>query len=165
MAGKKDYESEAEKLLGPIAEEIGVRIYDVEYVKEGSDYYLRAYIDKDGGVTIDDCEAVSRAFEAQLDESGLIDEQYMLEVSSPGLGRTLSKDRHLTQSLGEEVEISFYKPQVIGGTEEAPVKGKQTVGNLKAFDKETITVEDPDTGKDTVWNRSDISVIKLTFDL
>lgn len=164
--GKADVlAAKAEELLTPVTEACGVKVYDVEYVTENGEKYLRAYIDKEGGVTIDDCEAVSRAFEAKLDESGLIDEQYILEVSSPGLGRTLSKDRHLTQSLGEEVEISFYKPQVIGGTEEAPVKGKQTVGNLKAFDKETITVEDPDTGKDTVWNRSDISVIKLTFDL
>ncbi len=164
--GKADVlAAKAEKLLIPVTEEHGVTVYDVEYVTENGEKYLRAYIDKEGGVTIDDCEAVSRAFEAKLDESGLIDEQYILEVSSPGLGRTLSKDRHLSQSVGEEVEISFYKPQVIGGTEEKPVKGKQTVGILKAFDKETVTITDPETELDAVWNRSDISVIKLTFDL
>ena len=164
--GKADVVADkAEKLLIPVTEEYGVTVYDVEYVTENGEKYLRAYIDKEGGVTIDDCEAVSRAFEAKLDESGLIEEQYILEVSSPGLGRTLSKDRHLSQSVGEEVEISFYKPQVIGGTEEKPVKGKQTVGILKAFDKETVTITDPETELDAVWNRSDISVIKLTFDL
>lgn len=164
--GKADVlAAKAEELLVPVTEEYGVSVYDVEYVTENGEKYLRAYIDKEGGVTIDDCEKVSRAFEAKLDESGLINEQYILEVSSPGLGRTLSKDRHLTQSVGQEVELSFYKPQVIGGTEDKPVKGKQTVGILKAFDKDTITVTDPEKDQDTVWNRSDISVIKLTFDL
>ena len=163
--GKADVlAAKAEKLLLPVANEYGVSVYDVEYVTESGEKYLRAYIDKEGGVTIDDCENVSRAFEAKLDETGLIDEQYILEVSSPGLGRTLSKDRHLQQSLGEEVELSFYKQQVIGGTEEKPVTGKQTVGILKAFDKDTVTITDPETEKETVWNRSDISVIKLTFD-
>ena len=163
--GKADIlAAKAEELLIPVTAEYGVSVYDVEYVTENGEKYLRAYIDKEGGVTIDDCEAVSRAFEAKLDESGLIDDQYILEVSSPGLGRTLSKDRHLKQSVGEEVELSFYKPQVIGGTEDKPVKGKQTTGILKAFDKETVTIADPDKGQETVWNRSDISVIKLTFD-
>ncbi|MCR4791844.1 MAG: ribosome maturation factor RimP [Lachnospiraceae bacterium] len=158
LAGK------AEELLIPVTEEFGVSVYDVEYVTENGEKYLRAYIDKEGGVTIDDCENVSRAFEKKLDDSGLIDEQYILEVSSPGLGRTLSKDRHLQQSIGEEVEISFYKPQILGGTEEKPVKGKQTAGILKAFDKENVTISDPETDKETVWKRSDISVIKLAFD-
>ena len=163
--GKADIlAAKAEELLIPVTAEYGVSVYDVEYVTENGEKYLRAYIDKEGGVTIDDCEAVSRAFEAKLDESGLIDDQYILEVSSPGLGRTLSKDRHLKQSVGEAVELSFYKPQVIGGTEDKPVKGKQTTGILKAFDKETVTIADPDKGQETVWNRSDISVIKLTFD-
>ena len=163
--GKADVlAAKAEELLIPVTESFGVSVYDVEYVTENGEKYLRAYIDKEGGVTIDDCENVSRAFEAKLDESGLIDEQYILEVSSPGLGRTLSKDRHLKQSVGQEVEVSFYKPQVLGGTEEKPVKGKQTVGILKGFDKDTVTIADSETEKETVWNRSDISVIKLTFD-
>ena len=89
--GRKEYESRTEELLKPIVDSLGLRIYDVEYVKEGSDYYLRAYIDKDGGVTIDDCEAVSRALNVKLDEEDYVKDAYILEVSSPGLGRKLSR--------------------------------------------------------------------------
>ncbi len=147
----------AEELLVPVTEKFGVSVYDVEYVLENGERYLRAYIDKEGGVTIDDCENVSRAFEKKLDDSGLIDDQYILEVSSPGLGRALTKDRHLQQSVGESVEISFYKPQESIGS-------KSTEGILKAFDKETITVADPETNEETSWKRSDISQIKLSLD-
>ena len=88
-----------------IAEANGVSVYDVEYVKEGSDYYLRAYIDKPAGVTIQDCENVSRALSDELDREDFIPEAYILEVSSPGLGRALKKDKHLQASLGEEVTV------------------------------------------------------------
>ena len=93
MSKRESYEAKAEELLAPIVEKMGIEIYDVEYVKEGSEYYLRAYIDKEGGVNINDCEAVSRAFSDVLDEADPIEEAYVLEVSSPGLGRTLKKDR------------------------------------------------------------------------
>ena len=106
MSRRETYESETEKLLTPIAERFGVRIYDIEYVKEDSDWYLRAYIDKTGGVTIMDCENVSRALSDELDKKDFIEDAYILEVSSPGLGRALKKDRHLAGSLGEEV-VSF----------------------------------------------------------
>ena len=106
MAKKDNYELRAEELLKPIAAANGCEIYDVEYVKEGSDWYLRAYIDKEGGVSINDCEAVSRAFSDRLDEEDFISDAYILEVSSPGLGRTLKKDRHFEKSIGEEVELS-----------------------------------------------------------
>ena len=153
MAGKKDYESEAEKLLGPIAEENGVRIYDVEYVKEGSDYYLRAYIDKDGGVTIDDCEAVSRRYSDVLDEADLIKDPYILEVSSPGLGRSLKKDKHFEKSIGEDVELKFYKP--IDGS-------KNAEGTLKAFDEKTVTITV--NGEDKTYNRTDLADVRLAID-
>lgn len=154
----------AEELLVPVTETYGVSVYDVEYVTENGEKYLRAYIDKEGGVTIDDCENVSRAFETKLDESGLIDEQYILEVSSPGLGRTLSKDRHLEKSIGESVEISFYKQMVIREDESSSIKSKSIAGILKAFDKDTITIEDTETEITSVWQRNDIAQIKLSLD-
>ena len=105
MAKRKQTEELVEKLLEPIAEAHGVRIYDVEYVKEGQEYYLRAYIDKDGGVTIDDCVDVSHDLSDALDAADPISEAYTLEVSSPGLGRTLTKDRHFAASDREWREI------------------------------------------------------------
>ena len=95
------------KMAEPLVEENGMELLDVEYVKEGSDWYLRAYIDKEEGVNIGDCENVSRAFSDALDEADFIEDAYILEVSSPGLGRTLKKDKHLEKSLGEEVEIKL----------------------------------------------------------
>ena len=156
--------AKAEELLIPVTESFGVSVYDVEYVLENGERYLRAYIDKEGGVTIDDCENVSRAFEKVLDDSGLIDDQYILEVSSPGLGRALTKDRHLEKSLGEEVEISFYKPQVIGIEKEKEIKAKSVTGILKAYDKDKITIADTETESSSEWQRSDISQIRLTLD-
>ena len=110
MSKREDYESRTEELLAPIAEVNQVEIYDVEYVKEGSDYYLRAYIEKPEGVNILDCENVSRALSEALDKADFIPDAYILEVSSPGLGRTLKKDKHLQKSIGEEVEI---KPKLL----------------------------------------------------
>lgn len=110
MSKREDYEAKAERLLAPIAERAGVSVYDVEYVKEGSDWYLRVFIDKPEGVNINDCVEVNRAFSDLLDEEDFIQESYTLEVSSPGLGRTLKKDRHLQHSIGQEVEIKTYKP-------------------------------------------------------
>ena len=164
MGRAEQIAKKAEELLVPVTETFGVSVYDVEYVTENNEKYLRAYIDKEGGVTIDDCENVSRAFEIKLDESGLIDEQYILEVSSPGLGRTLSKDRHLEKSVGESVEISFYKQMVIREDESSSIKSKSIAGILKAFDKDTVTIEDTETEITSVWQRSDIAQIKLSLD-
>ena len=106
MAKKDFYEERAEALLAPIVAANGCGIYDVEYVKEGSDWYLRGlYLTSRRGVSIVDCENVSRAFSDKLDQEDFIPDAYILEVSSPGLGRALRKDRHLEKSLGEEVEI------------------------------------------------------------
>ena len=110
MSRREDYEAKTEALLQPIAEANQVSIYDVEYVKEGSEYYLRAYIDKPEGVNIQDCENVSMALSDALDREDFIPEAYILEVSSPGLGRTLKKDKHLQAGIGEEVEIKLFKP-------------------------------------------------------
>lgn len=153
MSKREDYETRTETLLQPIAAAQGVEIYDVEYVKEGSDYYLRAYIDKEEGVSIVDCENVSRALSDALDREDFIPDAYILEVSSPGLGRALKKDRHLVRSIGQEVEIKLYKP--LEGT-------KEYAGVLKAFDEGSIVIAE-ETG-DRTFARNDIAVIRLALD-
>ena len=105
LSKREGYEQKTEEILIPITEEYGYELVDVEYVKEGSTWYLRAYIDKPGGISIDDCEAVSRRLSTILDEKDFIDDSYILEVSSPGLGRPLKKEKDFKRSLGEEVEI------------------------------------------------------------
>lgn len=153
MSKRETYETRTEQLLVPIVEKYGVEIYDVEYVKEGSDWYLRAYIDKPEGVNINDCENVSRALSDVLDTEDYIEDAYILEVSSPGLGRTLKKDRHLEKSLGEAVEIRTYKPID---------KQKEFSGILKAYDKDTVTIEED--SEDRVFARADIALIRLALD-
>lgn len=134
-SAKAQIEGRAEALAAPIAEEHGCYIYDVEYSKEGpEDYYLSIFIDKEGGVSIQDCEDISRPLSDALDEANFIQDPYTLIVSSPGLGRTLTKDRHLQNSLGERVEGKLYKP--FEGT-----KDKEFDGILTAWDKDTVTIE------------------------
>lgn len=157
MSKRENYETRTEELLKPIAEANGVEIYDVEYVKEGSEWYLRCYIDKEEGVNINDCEAVSRALSDELDKVDFIEDAYILEVSSPGLGRQLKKDKHFQKSLLSEVDVKCYKP--INGV-------KDFTGILKAFDENTLTLE-MDSGKekeDVTFNRKDIATVKLTLD-
>lgn len=153
MSKRETYESKTEALLAPIVTAYGVEIYDVEYVKEGADWYLRAYIDKPAGVNIEDCEKVSRALSDALDKEDFIEDAYILEVSSPGLGRTLKKDKHLEKSLGSEVEVKTYKPID---------KCKEFAGVLKAYDKDTVTVETE--SKEMVFAKSDIALIRLALD-
>ena len=150
---KKEYEKRTEELLEPIAAAAGVSVYDVEYVKEGREWYLRAYIDKEGGVTIGDCETVSRALSDRLDDEDFIEDAYILEVSSPGLGRTLKKDKHLQMSLGESVELKTYQPIE---------KQKEFSGILKAFDQESVTIETG--GVPRVFARREIARIRLALD-
>ena len=153
MSKRETYESRTEELLAPIVEEKGVEIYDIEFVKEAGEFYLRVYIDKEGGVTIDDCEAVSRRLSDELDRADYIEEGYILEVSSPGLGRTLKKDRHFDKSIGDEVEVKLYKPVD---------KQKEFIGILKAYDEKTVTIEDEQGER--VFERDQIAKIRLTFD-
>ena len=153
MAGKKSIEQTAEELLKPITDRLGVEIYDVEYVKEGNERYLRAYIDKEGGVNIQDCEDVSRAYSDVLDEEDPIPEAYILEVSSPGLGRQLKKERHFAKSVGKEVEVRLYE-DMDGRREYA--------GVLKSYSATTITLELPD--REQVFDRSKLSVVRLKMD-
>uniref|UniRef100_UPI0040570B49 ribosome maturation factor RimP n=1 Tax=Acetatifactor sp. TaxID=1872090 RepID=UPI0040570B49 len=153
MSKREIYEEKTEKLLEPIATANGVEIYDVEYVKEGSDFYLRAYIDKPEGVNIIDCENVSRALSDALDKDDFIPEAYILEVSSPGLGRTLKKDKHLQKSIGEEVEIKLFKPID---------KCKEFAGVLDSFDAENLTIAEGDSKR--TFARADIALIRLALD-
>ncbi|MCQ2536342.1 MAG: ribosome maturation factor RimP [Lachnospiraceae bacterium] len=153
MSKKETIESTTEELVSPILEEMNFYLYDVEYVKEGSDYYLRIYIDKEGGITINDCEAVSRRMNELLDEKDYIDDAYIFEVSSPGLGRKLTKDKHLKMSIGEEVELKLYK---------ARDKQKEFEGILKNFDETSITLETSEGLE--IFTRSEIADLRLTID-
>lgn len=153
MSKRDTYEARTEALLQPIAAAHQVEIYDVEYVKEGSDWYLRAYIDKQEGVDINDCENVSRALSEALDKEDFISDAYILEVSSPGLGRVLKKDKHLEKSLGQEVELKTYKPID---------QCKEFGGILKSYDKDTVTITMEEEEK--VFKRADLAVIRLAFD-
>ena len=153
MSRREEYEKRAEELLAPIVELNGFELVDVEYVKEAGTWYLRAYIDKEGGIAVDDCEVISRQLGDWLDKEDFIDDSYILEVSSPGLGRPLKKERDFERSLGEEVEIRLYK---------ALNKQKEFTGILKAYDKETVTIETAEG--ELVFNRSDIALIRLAFD-
>ncbi len=160
LSKKDDIERKTEDLLEQAITGSDLRIYDVEYVKEGADYYLRCYIDKDSGVTIDDCESVSRKMSDLLDKDDFIDEAYILEVSSPGLGRALKKDRHLSYSIGQEVEIKLYKSP-------PDSKDKEFSGILKSFDEKNITVDVSVSDKETVemiFEKKNIAVIRLALD-
>lgn len=152
MSKREIYEEQTEKLLMPIAETYGVEIYDIEYVKEGRDFYLRAYIDKPGGVDIIDCENVSRALSDALDVEDFVEEAYILEVSSPGLGRALKKEKHLQKSLGEEVEVRLFKP-----IDEC----REFVGILESFDAEQLSIMDD--GVKRTFARKDIALVSLTI--
>lgn len=153
MSKRETYESKTEALLTPIAQANGVEIYDVEYVKEGADWYLRAYIDKPDGVNIQDCENVSRALSDALDKDDFIEDAYILEVSSPGLGRTLKKDKHFEKSLGLEVELKTYK---------AIDKVKEFSGVLKSYDETSLTLEI--NGEEKIFAKSDVALVRLAFD-
>ena len=135
-------------------EKHGFDLWDVEYVKEGGNWYLRAYIDKPGGIMVDDCEVVSRELSDILDEKDFIDEAYILEVSSPGLGRPLKKEKDFARSLGEEGEVRTYR---------AIDRQKEFIGILKDYDKDTVTIEYED-GETMTFDKADIALIRLAFD-
>ena len=154
MSKREQYEQKTEQLLLPIVERHGFELVDVEYVKEAGLWYLRAYIDKPGGITVDDCADVSREFSDILDEKDYIDDAYIFEVSSPGLGRPLKKEKDFKRSIGEEVEVRTYRPIN---------RQKEFIGILKEYDETTVTIEYEDE-ETQVFNRSDIALIRLAFD-
>lgn len=154
VSRREQYEQQTEELLEPIVTGFGFELVDVEYVKEVGTWYLRAYIDKPGGITVDDCEVVSRKFSDILDEKDYIEDAYIFEVSSPGLGRPLKKEKDFKRSLGEEVEIRTYK---------AIDKQKEFVGVLKGYDKDSVTIAYEDDTEQT-FDRSEIALIRLALD-
>ena len=151
---KKDYESRTEAMLVPIVEAKGFELVDVEWVKEGANWYLRAYIDKENGITVDDCEEVSRALSDLLDEEDFISENYILEVSSPGLGRPLKKEKDFIRSMGKDVDVRLYR-QID--------KQKEFTGALSAYDENTVTLTMED-GSQMVFEKADIALIRLALD-
>ena len=157
MSKKEMYEARTEELITPILDRRNFELVDVEYVKEGSTWYLRVYIDKEGGITSDDCadvSRVSREADPILDTDDCIEESYILEVSSPGLGRPLKKEKDYIRSMGKELEIRTYR---------AIDREKEFYGILKAYDADTVTIEQED-GKEMVFEKSNIALIRLAFD-
>lgn len=148
-------EQRAEALLLPLLEELHYEFVDLEYVREAGTWYLRAYCDKEGGITVDDCEIISRAFEEKLDQEDFIEDAYVLEVSSPGLGRPLKKERDFARALGSRVEIHTFK--IIRHE-------KNFTGTLKAYDKDTVTIVPDDEEEELTINRKDIALIRMAFD-
>lgn len=135
----------------PIVESFGCSIYDVEYVKEGQNYFLRIFIDKEGGVSTDDCEKVSRGIDPVLDELDPIENAYYLEISSPGLDRKLSRKEHFESAVGKSIDIKLFSP--INGS-------KEITGILKSFDSNIISVE-TDSGIIEI-EKQKASVVRLT---
>lgn len=148
MANNKVTET-VKNIAGPIVEELGLELVDVEFVREGRDWYLRVFIDKDGGVTLDDCEAVSTPLSDKLDELDPIPQSYFLEVSSPGVERPFKTDRDFEKAIGDYVRVKFYKA----------VNGRKTVeGILEKYDGETVTIL-TDDDKREIYQMKDISKI------
>ena len=125
-------EKRTESLLEPIINELGYEIYDVQYVKEAKDYFLRITIDKEAGINIDDCEKVNRAIDDILDEADIIKESYFLEVSSPGIERVLRKPKHFEKQLGNEIVVKLFK---------AINKQKEIQGVLTKYSAEELELQ------------------------
>ena len=148
-------EEKVEKLVEPKIQEIGYDLYDVEYAKEGKNYFLRIIIDKPEGIDLNDCEKVNNEITDILDQADYIKDQYFLEVSSPGIERTLKKDKHLKKNIGKEVNIKLFKKDENGI--------KEYQGILKNFDTENITIE-TQTNEEKQIQRKSIAQIKTIYE-
>ena len=148
MTKKESYESRVEAYLLPLMEENNFELVDVEYVKEAGTWYLRAYIDKEGGIAVDDCEVISRKLSDWLDKEDFIDDSYILEVSP------LKKEKDYVRSMGREVEVRLYK---------AIDRQKEFTGTLSAYDDKTVTLTMED-GSEAVFEKADIALIRLALD-
>ena len=153
MSRKEEYEQKAEALLSPIVESNGFELVDVEYVKEAGNWYLRGYIDKPGGITVNDCETVSRAYSDRLDEDDFIEDSYIMEISSPGLDRPLKKEKDFARSIGKLVEIRTYRPIE---------KQKEFCGELTAYDNNSVTIDEEGTPR--TFDKKDIALVRLAID-
>lgn len=154
MTKREDYEARTEALLLPLMEEYQFELVDVEYVKEGGSWYLRAYIDKEGGITVNDCELVARRMNDLLDEKDFIEDSYIFEVSSPGLGRPLKKEKDYVRSMGKELEIRTYR---------AINRQKEFYGILTAYSESSVTIVTEDE-EELTFDKKDIALIRLAFD-
>ncbi len=146
-------EEKVEQLVKEPIEKLGYNLYDVEYVKEGPNYYLRVYIDKANGIDLNDCEKVSDEINELLDRADYIKEQYFLEVSSPGIERKLRRDEHLQQNISQNVEIKLFKKDNNGK--------KEYIGKLKSFNKDEITIE---AESEITIERKNIAQIKTVYE-
>ena len=153
MTRRETYEAKTEELLQPLVDAHGFELVDVEYVKEAGNWYLRAYIDKPRGIAVDDCEVISRALSDKLDEEDYIEDSYILEVSSPGLGRPLKKDKDFQRSIGKEIEVRTFR---------AIDKQKEFIGILKEFNKDSFTIVIEDN--EMTFQRSETALVRLAFD-
>lgn len=138
------------KICEPIAQRLGLSIFDIEYVKEGPDYYLRVFIDKQGGVGINDCEALSRELDPLLDKADIIKDSYYLEVSSVGLDRPLKTEKDFMRFMGEMIEIKLYKPID---------KKRELVGKLISYDNGDFIIL-ADDNKEIKLNVKDTGLIR-----
>ena len=148
MSKRETYEARTEELITPILERMYFELVDVEYVKEGGTWYLRAYI------TVNDCEAVAREMNEILDREDFVEDSYVFEVSSPGLGRPLKKEKDYVRSMGKEIEIRTYR---------AINREKEFYGILSAYDESTVTIE-TENGEKMTFEKPDIALIRLAFD-
>ena len=145
-------EERVENLIESTVNSLGYELYDVEYAKEGKDYFLRIFIDKEAGIDLNDCEKVNDGINDLLDKADYIKEQYFLEVSSPGIERILRKDKHLEANIETLVEVKMFKA----------IEGKKVIqGILKEFSKDNIIINIGDN--DLEISRKDISVIKTVY--
>ncbi len=147
-------ESKVEELLEPIIHNLSYELYDVQYVKEGKDYYLRITIDKEGGISIEDCETVNRAIDDILDKADYIKESYFLEVSSPGLERVLRKLAHFEKQIGNKIQVKLFKPVE---------HKKEWEGILKAIDENQLELETEENC--IVLERKNIALAKTVCDI
>ncbi|MBE5869804.1 MAG: ribosome maturation factor RimP [Lachnospiraceae bacterium] len=153
MSKREDYEVRTEELITPILKENNFELVEVEYVKEAGTFYLRAYIDKPGGITIDDCELVSRALSEKLDKEDFIEEAYILEVSSPGLTRPFKKERDYTRNIGKKIEVKLYRMRE---------KQKEFEGVLKSCTKDSFVIETQET--ELEFAMADCALVRLAID-
>ena len=156
MAGKNNTVSKVEEIVSPFAKDLGLELWDIRFVKEGTDWYLRIFIDKDGGVSIDDCVDLSHAITKPLDEADPISQSYILEVSSPGIERELVTDRHFEKFIGSDVMLRLIRPID---------KVRDFSGRLMSYEDGVITVM-TEEGKELKVNKKETSYVKLDdFDI
>ena len=146
-------EDNVEKIIKEKVKELGYELYDVEYAKEGKNYFLRIFIDNEKGIDLNDCEKVNDAVNDILDKENYIKEQYFLEISSPGIERVLRKDKHLEQNIGKDINVKLFKKDENGA--------KEYLGTLKEFNQNEIIIETEE--QEIKIERKNISQIKTVY--